>query len=66
MFFTAVTQEIKWSFDMDFLNTESEIQFLISSGTFSPSWSALYAMLFKLNFLVLEFWDANMDELSDC
>ena len=37
MFFTAVTQEIKWSFDMDFLNTESEIQFLISSGTFSPS-----------------------------
>ena len=53
--------EIKGTFFIFVLKIGSEIEFLISLGTFQ-SWAAQYAMLSKPNVFVLEFRDSSIWE----
>ena len=49
---------ITWTWDQG--DQGSEVEFLISSGTFFQSWLALYAMQSKPNVFVLGFWASNI------
>ena len=50
-FTTASRTRIKGNFFNDSLKIKSDAEFLISSGTFSQSWLALYAILSSENSL---------------
>ena len=52
--------EIKKPFFIFSWKTGSEVEFLISSGTFIQSWVGLYPMLSKPNLFVPGFSDLNM------
>ena len=67
VFLTIFVANTKITFDYNFvapLKTGSEVEFLISSGTFFQSGLGLYTMLSKSNFFVLGFcflfWDSEI------